>query len=65
MGHRGGPPFFPLIIPVMVAGVLIGGFGVLKFIFLAWLVLAVLSTLRRGRGRSGTRSRRVGPPAAP
>ncbi|GAA3418266.1 DUF1707 SHOCT-like domain-containing protein [Streptosporangium vulgare] len=65
MGHRGGPPFFPLIIPVMVAGVLIGGFGVLKFVFLAWLVMAVLSTLRRGRGHSRTRSRRVGPPAAP
>ncbi|MER5646769.1 DUF1707 domain-containing protein [Streptosporangium sp. NPDC002524] len=63
-GHRGGPPFFPMIIPVMVAAVLIGGFGVLKFVFLAWLVMAVLSTLRRGRGRSRTRSRRVGPPAA-
>ncbi|WP_329429328.1 DUF1707 domain-containing protein [Streptosporangium sp. NBC_01495] len=64
MGHRGGPPFFPLMIPVLVAGMLIGGFGVLKFLFLAWLVMAVLGMLRRGRGRSRTRSGRIGPPAA-
>ncbi|MGJ6963098.1 DUF1707 SHOCT-like domain-containing protein [Streptosporangium sp. G11] len=64
MGHRGGPPpLFPLMILVLVAGVLIGGFGVLKFVFLAWLVMAVLGMLGRGRGRSRTRSRRVGPPA--
>ncbi|MEU3165647.1 DUF1707 domain-containing protein [Streptosporangium sp. NPDC006930] len=64
MGHRGGHPLFPLMFLVLVAGVLIGGFGVLKFVFLAWLVIAVLGMLHRGRGRSRRRHDRVGPPAS-
>ncbi|WP_433362150.1 DUF1707 SHOCT-like domain-containing protein [Streptosporangium sp. CA-115845] len=64
VGRRGGPPFFPLMILVLVAGVLVGGFGVLKFVFLAWLAMAVLGMLHRRRWHSRTRSRRVGPPAA-
>ncbi|MEU8383378.1 DUF1707 domain-containing protein [Streptosporangium sp. NPDC048865] len=62
-GRHGGPPIFPLLFLVLVAGVLVGGFGVLKFVFLAWLVIAVLGMLRHGRRRSRTRSRRLGPPA--
>jgi len=50
--------------PVLVAGMLIGGFGALKFVFLAWLVMAVLRMLHRGRGRPRTRYGRVGPPAS-
>ncbi|GAA3508873.1 putative membrane protein [Streptosporangium album] len=52
MGRRGGPPGFPLVLLALVATVAIAGFGALKFVFLAWLVMGVVGVLRHRRGHS-------------
>lgn len=61
-GHRGGPPFAPALILLVVAGVAVAGLGVLKFVLLAWLTMAVLGRLRHRRWSS--RTGRFTPPGA-
>ncbi|GGS51913.1 hypothetical protein GCM10010156_08200 [Planobispora rosea] len=41
---RGGgpPPAAPLLLVLLVVGVAVAGFGVLKFLFLAWLAMMLL-----------------------
>ncbi|MGW0587406.1 DUF1707 SHOCT-like domain-containing protein [Streptosporangium sp. NPDC002607] len=63
-GHRGGPPFAPVMILLLVAGVAMAGAGVLKFLLLAWLAMAVLGLLRHRRWHSRARARRFSPPGA-
>ncbi|WP_326642106.1 DUF1707 domain-containing protein [Streptosporangium sp. NBC_01755] len=63
-GHRGGPPFAPVVVLLLVAGVAVAGVGVLKFLLLAWLAMAVLGLLRRRRWHSRARAGRFGPPGA-
>jgi hypothetical protein len=64
--RRGGPPpFVPLLILLILLLVIGGagvGFGALKFIFLIWLAVAVLSKLQRRRwhSRAVGRTRRAG-----
>ncbi|MFD1499715.1 DUF1707 SHOCT-like domain-containing protein, partial [Streptosporangium lutulentum] len=60
--RRGGPPFVPVLILLLVVGVATIGFGVLKFVLLAWLVMAVLGGIHRRRRHSGAGSRRIGRP---
>ncbi|GAA3440697.1 DUF1707 SHOCT-like domain-containing protein [Planomonospora venezuelensis] len=56
--HRGGPPpLAPLLFVLLVAGVAFAGFGVLKFVFLAWLVMTLFRVLHhRGHARRAGRS---------
>jgi hypothetical protein len=56
--RRGGAPFFPILIILLIVGVATAGFGVLKFIFLAWLVMAVLGMLHRRHRHPRARARR-------
>ncbi|MFI6454299.1 DUF1707 domain-containing protein [Streptosporangium amethystogenes] len=63
-GHRGGPLFAPAVILLLVAGVAMAGAGVLKFLLLAWLAVAVLGLLRHRRWHSRARARRFSPPGA-
>jgi hypothetical protein len=52
MARRGGPPAAPLLFLLLVAGVAVGGFGALKFVFVAWLALTLFRVLhRRGHAR--------------
>ncbi|MBG0830819.1 DUF1707 domain-containing protein [Planomonospora sp. ID67723] len=60
MARRGGPPVAPLLLVLLVAGVAVAGFGVLKLVFLAWL-LAILFRVLRHRSHA----RRAGRPGAP
>ncbi|MFD0885743.1 DUF1707 domain-containing protein [Streptosporangium algeriense] len=45
-GHRGAPPFVPMLAGV-IALTAIMGFGALKFLFLAWVVMALAGVLHR------------------
>ncbi|GGK85547.1 hypothetical protein Ppa06_45120 [Planomonospora parontospora subsp. parontospora] len=52
MARRGGPPAAPLLFLLLVAGVALGGFGALKFVFAAWLALTLFRVIhRRGHAR--------------
>nr|BFE81535.1 hypothetical protein GCM10020093_041360 [Planobispora longispora] len=56
MARRGGPPVAPLLLVLLVAGVAVAGFGVLKFLFLAWLAVTLLRVVRhRGHARRPSR----------
>ncbi|OUC91305.1 DUF1707 SHOCT-like domain-containing protein [Streptosporangium minutum] len=48
-GRRGGPPVAPFLILMLVIGVATTGFWALKFVFLAWLAMAVAGMLHRRR----------------
>ncbi|MGV9779160.1 DUF1707 SHOCT-like domain-containing protein [Streptosporangium sp. NPDC003464] len=48
-GRRGGPPIAPFLMLMLVVGVATTGFWSLKFVFAAWLAVAVLGLLRRRR----------------
>ncbi|MER5319147.1 DUF1707 SHOCT-like domain-containing protein [Streptosporangium roseum] len=48
-GRRGGPPAVPFLILILVAGVATAGFWTLKFVFFAWLAMAVVGMLHRRR----------------
>ncbi|GAA0831716.1 DUF1707 domain-containing protein [Streptosporangium amethystogenes subsp. fukuiense] len=63
-GRRGGPLFAPAVILLLVAGVAMAGAGVLKFLLLAWLAVAVSGLLRHRRWHSRARARRFSPPGA-
>jgi hypothetical protein len=56
--RRGGAPFFPILILLLIVGVATAGFGVLKFVFLAWLVVAVLGMFHRRHRHPRARARR-------
>ncbi|MBB2911809.1 hypothetical protein FHS43_003082 [Streptosporangium becharense] len=58
--RRGGPPFAPLLLLLVVAGVAVTGFGALRFLFLAWLVLALAGLFHRRRWHA--HDRRITPP---
>jgi hypothetical protein len=62
--RRGGAPFFPILIILLIVGVATAGFGVLKFIFLAWLVMAVLGMFHRRHRHPRARARRGNRPGA-
>lgn len=48
-GRRGGPPVAPFLILMLVIGVATTGFWALKFVFFAWLAMAVVGMLHRRR----------------
>jgi hypothetical protein len=64
--RRGRPPFVPVLILLLIVGVATAGFGALKFVFLAWLVMTVLGMFHRRRwhARAEARTRRVNRPGA-
>ena len=64
MARRGGPPFVPILILLLIVGVATAGFGVLKFVFLAWLVMAVLGMLHRRRWHPRARPAGINRPGA-
>ncbi|MFJ2029812.1 DUF1707 domain-containing protein [Streptosporangium sp. NPDC087985] len=49
MGRRGGPPIILLVFLAVAAAAAITGFGMLKFVFLAWLVVGMMGMLHRRR----------------
>ncbi|GIH99645.1 DUF1707 SHOCT-like domain-containing protein [Planobispora takensis] len=55
--RRGGPPVAPLLLLALVIAVIGGGFGFLKFVLLAWLVIGLFRMIHhRGHARRISRS---------
>ncbi|GAA2871832.1 DUF1707 domain-containing protein [Streptosporangium fragile] len=64
LARRGGPPFAPVLVLLLVAGVATAGFGVLKFLLLAWLAVAVAGLFHHRRWHARGHGRRISPPGA-
>lgn len=45
--HRGGAPWLPILFAMMFVGLVAGGWGVVKVLFLIWLGATIFSAVRR------------------
>ncbi|GIH90708.1 DUF1707 domain-containing protein [Planobispora siamensis] len=55
--RRGGPPIVPLLLLALFIAVVTGGFGILKFVLLAWLVIGLFRMVHhRSHARRISRS---------
>lgn len=45
--HRGGAPWLPILFAMMFVGLVAGGWGVVKVLFVIWLGAMIFSALRR------------------
>ncbi|WP_219470533.1 DUF1707 SHOCT-like domain-containing protein [Nonomuraea rhizosphaerae] len=47
-GHRHGPgPFLPILFGLLIVGLIFGGFGIFKVLFVVWIVAMVFSMIHR------------------
>ncbi|GAA2315884.1 DUF1707 domain-containing protein [Nonomuraea roseoviolacea subsp. roseoviolacea] len=49
--HHGPPPFVPILGVFLILGAVFGGWGILKVLFVLWIVGMVVGLIRRKSGR--------------